>query len=203
MKLYNSVGPNPHMVRMFMAEKGIELPMEDVDIRGGANREAAYLAKNPSGQCPALELEDGTILAEITVICDYLEDKYPEPALIGSTPEEKANTRMWTRRVDLRICEPMANGFRFGEGLKMFENRIHCVPEAADGLKAVAQNGLGWLNEQMEGRDYVAGDKVSMADILLFSMVDFFNNIKQPINPDFGNIVAWHARMKERPSASA
>ena len=85
MKLYNSIGPNPRVVRMFMAEKGIDLPMEEVDIMAGVNRQSDYLQLNPSGQCPALELDDGSILAEIKVICEYLEDRYPQPALISAT----------------------------------------------------------------------------------------------------------------------
>ena len=85
MKLYNSIGPNPRVVRMFMAEKGIDLATEEVDIMAGVNLQSDYLQLNPSGQCPALELDDGSILAEITVICAYLEDRYPQPALISAT----------------------------------------------------------------------------------------------------------------------
>ena len=140
MKLYNSVGPNPRMVRMFMAEKGIELPMETVDLMKGENRQAGHLARNPAGQTPALELDDGSFIAEITAICEYLDEKNPGGSLIGETAEQRAETRMWTRRLDLNICEPMANGFRFAEGLKLFESRVRCIPEAADGLKATAQD---------------------------------------------------------------
>src|SRR3546814_14286144 len=110
MKLYNSVGPNPRVVRMFAAEKGIDLPKQDVDIRAGDNRLEPYLKVNPAGQCPALELDNGTILTEITAICEYLEEKNPDPPLLGRTPEERAQTRMWTRRVDLNIVEPLTRG---------------------------------------------------------------------------------------------
>ena len=103
MKFYNSTGPNPRVVRMFMQEKGIALPMEEVDLRGGENRRESYLKKNPFGQMPALELDDGSILSEVTAICEYLDEKYPGGNLIGTTPEERAATRMWTRRVDLYI----------------------------------------------------------------------------------------------------
>ena len=128
------------MVRMFMAEKGFDVPKVEVDLRGGENRREPYLKVNPAGQTPALELDDGTVLAEITAICEYLDEKKKDtPSLIGDTPEERATTRMWTRRIDLNIAEPATNGFRFAEGLKMFENRIRCIPEAADGLKATAR----------------------------------------------------------------
>ena len=98
MKLYDSIGPNPRIVRMFMAEKGIDMPKQTVDLRGGENRQAEHLKRNPHGQMPTLELDDGSYLSEITAICEYLEEKNPKPAMIGSTPEERAECRMWTRR---------------------------------------------------------------------------------------------------------
>ncbi len=191
------------MVRMFMAEKGIELAREEVDIRAGVNRQADYLKLNPAGQCPALELGDGSILAEITVICEYLEDKHPEPPLIGTTAEEKAETRMWTRRIDLNICEPMGNGFRFSTGLKMFQDRMRCIPQAADELKAACQDKLQWLDGQMASKSFVAGERLTLADILLFGFLDFFAGVDQPIDQNLKNIVAWHERMQARPSAQA
>ena len=153
MKFYNSVGPNPRIVRMFMAEKGIEMPKQTVDLRKGENREAEHLKRNPHGQMPTLELDDGSYLSEITAICEYLEEKHPNPPLIGTTPEQRAECRMWTRRVDLNICEHLGNGFRFGEGLKFFEKRIPVAPEASPGLKMIAANRLQWLDSQMaDGR---------------------------------------------------
>jgi glutathione S-transferase len=203
MRLYNSIGPNPRAVRIFMAERGIDLPKVEVDIRGGENRQAPYLAKNPSGQCPALELDAGDYLTEITAICEYLDEVTSGASLIGKTPQERAETRMWVRRIDLNILEPMANGFRFGEGLKMFEPRIHCIPQAAGDLKAIAQEKLAWLDGLMAGKNFVCGNRLTLADILLFAFVDFFAGVGQPINPDLKNLHAWHARMKTRPSAAA
>lgn len=203
MLFYDSVGPNPRVVRMFMAERGLDLPKTTIDLRGGENRQPAYMAKNPAGQMPCLELDDGSILAEITVICEYLDEISPGPSLIGSNAEERGETRMWVRRIDLNICEPMANGFRFSEGLKLFQNRIRCIPEAAAGLKAAAQDKIGWLNGLMEGKTFVCGDRMTLADILLFCFLDFGAQVGQPINPEFRNIVAHHAMMKARPSAAA
>jgi glutathione S-transferase len=203
MLLYNSIGPNPRVVRMFMAERGIEIPRVEIDLMGGENRREPYLSKNPSGQCPALELDDGTVLAEITAICEYLDEKYPGPSLIGATPEERAKTRMWARRIDINILEPMANGFRYSDGIKMFQDRIHCIPAAAADLKQIAQEKLTWLDGLIAGRQFVCGDRLTLADILLFAFADFFNGVRQPINQDNRNIVAWHARMKDRPSAEA
>lgn len=203
MKLIHSIGPNPRMVRMFMAEKGIELPMEHIDLMAGENRQEAHLERNPTGGSPALELDNGDCLSEITAICEYLDEKFPGGDLIGTTAEQRAETRMWTRRVDLNICEPMANGFRFAEGLKMFQDRFRCLPEAADGLKAIAQDNLGKLDGWIEGKEYLCGDRFSMADVLLFSWIDFFKNIKQPIDPAHTNVQAWYDRVAARPSAAA
>ena len=203
MKLYDSIGPNPRVVRIFMAERGIDLPRETVDLRGGENRQAAYLAKNPAGQMPCLELDDGSILAEITAICEYLDEITPGLSLIGANPRERAETRMWTRRIDLNIVEPMLNGFRFSEGLKLFQNRIRCIPQAADDLKATARERLTWLDGLIAGRRYVCGDRFSLADIMLFAFLDFGAGVGQPIDPALKTVVAHHAMMAARPSAKA
>jgi glutathione S-transferase len=110
---------------------------------------------------------------------------------------------MWTRRIDLNIVEPMTNGFRYTDGLKMFQDRIHCIPAAGEDLKQIAQQHLTWLDGLMAGKQFVCGERLTLADILLFGFVDFFNGMRQPINQDNKNIVAWHARMKARPSAEA
>jgi glutathione S-transferase len=203
MKLFNSLGPNPQVVRMFAAERGIDLELVEVDIMAGENRQGEYVQRNPSGQLPCLQLDDGSYIAEVTAICEYLDEVNSGDSLIGSTPEQKANTRMWTRRVDLGICEPLANGFRFSEGLELFKNRMIVRPEAAEGLKAIAQDRLSWLDKQLEGRDFIAGDSVSLADVLLFCFLAFGANVGQPLNPDNKNVAAWFERMQSRPSASA
>jgi len=202
LKLYNSMGPNPHVVRMFLAEKGLSIPLEQIDLMKGENRQEPHLARNPAGQVPTLELEDGDHLAEITVICEYLEEMHPTPSLIGSTPQERAETRMWVRRIDLNICEPLANGFRYAEGLPLFQNRFRCLPEAADGLKALAQDKLTWLDGLLTG-PYVAGERFTLADILLYCFLEFGVAVGQGLNPDNKNVLAWFERIKARPSAGA
>jgi glutathione S-transferase len=205
MKLYNSVGPNPHVVRMFAAEKGISLETVQVDLMGGENRRPPYNESiNVAGQLPALELEDGQKVCEITTICEFLEEKHPEPSLIGKTPEERAETRMWTRRIDLGVCEPMANGFRAAEGRRLFENRMKLVsPEASGDLKAIARDKIVWLNGQLDGNQFVCGDRFSLADILLFCFLAFGAQVGQPIPDEAGWVKAWFERVKARPSASA
>jgi glutathione S-transferase len=203
MKLYQSIGPNPRVVNMFLAEKDVDLPRAPVDLMAGENRREPYLSKNPAGQTPALELDDGRVIAEITTICEYIEELHPEPPLVGKTAEERAETRMWTRRVDLNICEPLANGFRYSQGLALFTPRMRCLPEAADGLKAIAQDKLTWLNGLMAGKGFLAGERITLADILLFCFLDFGANVGQPLNPENKHIAAWYERMKARPSAAA
>lgn len=203
MKLYDSIGPNPRLVRMFMAEKGIDMPKQTVDLRGGENRQEAHLARNPHGQMPTLELDNGKYLSEITAICEYLEEIKPTPALIGTTPEERAECRMWTRRIDLNICEPLTNGFRFSEGLKLFQNRIVCVPEAAPGLKKIAADRIRWMNGQMQGKEYVCGTRFTLADMMLYVWLEFGATVAQPMDPANTNLAAWQKRIAERPSTKA
>ena len=203
MKIYNSMGPNPHVVRMFLAEKGVSIPLESVDLMAGENRREPYLAKNAMGQLPTLELDDGATITEITTICEYLEEKHPSPPLIGTTAEERAETRMWVRRVDLNICEPLTNGFRYSQGLRLFENRFRCLPEAADGLKALAQDNLAKLDGMIADKTFIAGDRLTLADILLFCFLDFGVAVGQPPAAENKNVIAWFDRMKARASASA
>ena len=203
MKLINSVGPNPQVVRTFAAEKGIALPTENIDILKAENRQAPYLKKNPAGGSPCLELDNGTYLSEITAICEYLEEKFPAKPLIGSTPEERAETRMWTRRIDLNIVEPLANGFRYSEGLQLFKPRMTTLPEAAEGLKRIAQEKITWLDGLMAGKTFVCGARLTLADILLYSFLSFGTQVGQPLNDKNKNIKAWYDRMATRPSVKA
>ena len=203
MKLYNSMGPNPKVVCMFMAEAGVDLEKVEVDIMSGENRGDEYVAKNPGGQLPCLELDDGTFIAEITAICEYLDDKNGNSSLIGTTPEERAETRMWVRRIDLAICENLANGFRYAEGQQLFESRMRLIPQAADDLKTLTQEKVTWLDGLMEGKQFVCGDRFTLADVLLYGFLEFGAQVGQPLNQDNKNIVAWYERVGGRPSASA
>ena len=203
MKLYTSIGPNPRVVRMFMSEKGLSIPLEQVDLRKGETRQEPHLSRNPAGQTPVLELDDGSFLTEITAICEYLDETHPDPPLIGTTPEERAKTRMWTRRIDINIAEPLTNGFRFSEGLPLFQSRVKCIPQAADDLKAIAQERLAWLDGLIAGRQFITGDKPTLADILLFCFVEFGASVGQPINTSNKNVATLIERMRQRPSAAA
>jgi len=204
MKLYNSMGPNPHVVRMYAAEVGAEFELEDIDLMSGANRQPEFLKINPAGQLPCLQLDDGTLISEITAICEYLDEISDGPSLIGDTPAERAATRMWTRRVDLNICEPLANGFRYSDGLPIFKDRMVTIPAAADSLKQIASEKTAWLDGLMaDGRSFIGGEKISLADVLLYCMLTFGNAVGQPFDQNLSHIKAWHDRMAARPSAAA
>ncbi len=203
MKLLNSFGPNPRMVRMFLNEKGIELDAVEHDLMAGENRQVQYSGKNPGAQMPALELDDGTVLAETVVMCDYLEELNPEPALIGTNALERAEARMWDRRIEQKITENIYNGFRFSEGLQLFESRMYCIPVAADGLKVAAQEGLAWLNPLMDGKQFLCGDRLTIGDLVLYCCLDFAAGVGQTIAPELTNVASWFARIEARPSAAA
>lgn len=203
MKLYTSIGPNPRVVRMFMAERGIACETVMVDLRGGENRREPYLEKNPAGQMPALELDDGTVITETHAICEYIDEIAPGPSLIGTDAVTRATTRMWTRRIDLYINEPLTSAYRYSQGLKFFQNRMRCIPEAAPGLKAIAQEKLAWLDGLIEGRTFICGEEMTMADIALFVFLDFGRQVEQPFDLELSTIPDWFERMAARPSASA
>jgi len=201
MKFYNSLGPNPRLVRMFMLEKGMSIDTEEVDIMAGQNRQEPYLSKNPWGELPCLETDDGQVIAETTAICEYLEELQPDPALIGSNAEERANTRMWLRRVELHATGPMTDAFRSGAGKAMFEGRRHLVPHAVDDWAAIGQEGLAKLDAAIAGRTFLAGEFLSLADIYAYCLLDFAAAVGQPMAPSNSNVLAWFERVGSRPSA--
>lgn len=203
MKLLTSIGPNPRTVRMFLLEKGIDLPSVEIDLMGGENRRPPYTERNPAGQLPALELDDGRVLAETVAICEYLEELNPKPALVGSTPEERAETRMWLRRVEIGITEHLYNAFRFSVGIELFRPRMRVVPEAVEGLKGIVADKLVWLDGQLADRTWICGERFTLADIVLFSALDFGRTVGLPFDEKLANVSAWFARVGARPSAQA
>ena len=204
MKLYNSIGPNPRIVRMFMAEKGIEMPKQAVDLRGGENRQAEHLKRNPHGQMPALELDNGSYLSEVTAICEYLEEKNPKPPLIGATPEEQ-------RRMPDVDTARRSQHLRAARQRLSFQRRpARCSRTVSSAcrkphpdLKKIAADRIKWLDGQMAGKEYLCGKRFSLADILLYCAVDFGNQVGQPLDPANTNIAAWFARVGARPSVKA
>ena len=198
--LYDSFGMNPRTLRFFLLEKGIDLPTHEMDILGAENRRPAYLDINPAGQMPALQLADGTVIAETPAICEYIEELIPSPALIGRTPEERAVTRMWWRRVELNVCVPMVQAFYYAEALGLFESRFRCLPEAAPGLKEKARDGMRWVDGLLDG-EWLAGDRFTAADICLYCYLDQLCDVGQPIPDECTKLQAWFDRAGDRPAA--
>jgi glutathione S-transferase len=188
---------------MFIAELELDIETVEVDLMGGENRKEAHLQRNPSGQCPALETDDGNFIAEITAICEYLDELSAQSTLIGETPKERAETRMWVRRIDLQIIEPLTNGFRYSEGYDLFKDRLRLIPQAADELKTLCQERLTWLDGQLEGKQFICGDRFSLADIMLYCFLKFGIKVGQPLNANNKNVTNLFNQLDSRGSAKA
>ncbi|WP_150302645.1 glutathione S-transferase family protein [Pseudomonas saliphila] len=198
MKLYNSIGPNPRLIRLFAAEKGAPLSRVEVDIVAGENRQPAYLAINPTGTTPVIELDDGSRIAETTAICEYLEELFSSPALIGANEKARAHTRMWWRRADQIIVQPLTAGFRGAEGFELFKNRVPCYPDAAEDFKRAAQEGWRWFEAHGEHDQFICGSRCTVVDLLLLCFAEFGEQVGQPIPEDCERLGGWLAMMRER-----
>ena len=204
MKYYDSIGPNPRVVRIAMAEMGVTLDTVKVDLMAGENRQPAYMSRVPTGGLPALELDDGSTIAEITTIVEYLDEKFPGKSVLGDTPEQRAETRMWVRRIDLALCEAVTVSFRATEGRQLFESRMTLFShDAACELKAMYQEKLLWLDGLMQGRTWVCGERFTLADIMLLAFVEFGASVGQPVPAAATWIPQWQVRAAARPSAAA
>jgi glutathione S-transferase len=203
MKLYDFVGaPNPKRVRVYLAEKGIKnVPCEPVDILSGANRKPEFLAKNPMGGLPVLELDDGSHLSESLAIIEYLEDLNPTPPMIGSTPAERARVRELERLAELSVLGRVAQIFQNTH--PFMAGRMKQSPEAAENARNALAGNLKVLNDKIGSNKFVAGDKPSIADCTLYAALEFAEFAGVTIDPSLTNVHRWYADFKKRPSASA
>ena len=202
MKIYDSkVAPNPRRVRVFLAEKAIDIPYEEVDIQGAANLTDDFLKKNPMGKVPVLEFDDGSCLSETVAICRYFEEVQPEPPLFGSTPREKADIEMWQRRVEQYLLGSIGNAFRHTSDF--FADRMTPIAEWGEFNRGEAEQAFAWLDGILADREFVAGDSISIADITALCAVDFGRIVKVKIKPEQTNLARWHEMMSARPSAVA
>jgi len=200
MKLYeSSMAPNPRRVRMFLAEKGIEVPTVQVDIGKAENRTPDYLAKNPMGGVPMLELDDGTCLAETVAICRYFEALQPEPALMGIDGQDCAIVEMWNRRMEFEVALPAMQSFRNTHDF--FKGRIPQVPEYGAVCKASVLKRLEWLDTELSGREFIAGERFTIADITAVVGIDFGRVTQIRIAPELKNLQRWYDAVSTRPSA--
>jgi len=204
MRLYGAPkpAPNPRRVRMFLAEKGIDLAETPVDLMKREHKSPEYRAKNSLGQVPTLELDDGTTISETVAICRYFEELHPEPPLFGRTPIEKAQVDMWVRRIEFQLMQPVGNFWRHAH--PRTAGLLHQYKEFGESNRAAYSNAQRWLDDELaDGRPFIAGAFLSMADICALSTVDFAHWIGLDLDPERSNLAAWCARMKARPSASA
>lgn len=201
MKLYESPSPNARRVHIFMAEKGIECERIAVDIRAAENLSAEYLAKNPGGRVPLLELEDGTFIGESVAICRYLESLQPESPLFGESGIEAAKVEMWQRRAELNFLLEVAGAFRNITGF--FKDRETCVAEWGQVCAERAPKMLSMFDEQLSQTAYLAGDTFSVADITLAVALDFARMVKVVALPELPNIERWYGEVSARSSFGA
>jgi glutathione S-transferase len=201
-KIYDSkLAPNPRRVRIFLAEKGIEVPYEQVDIAKAENRQPPFLAKNPMGGVPVLELDDGTCISESVAICRYFEESQPEPPLMGRDARDKALVEMWQRRMELEILMAIAQTFRNTHDF--FKGRIEQVPEYGEVCRRSALKRLGWLDEVLADREFIAGDRFTIADITALVGIDFGRVSGIRVQPEQKHLARWHEAVSARPSAGA
>jgi glutathione S-transferase len=202
MKLLDSkLAPNPRRVRIFLAEKGIDVPVEQVDIASAENRKDPFLRKNPMAGVPVLELDDGRFLSESVAICRYFEGHHPDPPLMGVDATDAAFVEMWNRRMELEILSNIAAPFRHTH--EFFKGRIRQVPEWGAACREEVVERLAWLDGELADREFVAGDRYTIADITLLCAIDFGRVSQIKIGPDQKNLQRWHEAVSSRPSASA
>ena len=203
MKLYShSLAPNPRRVRIFAAEKGINLTLEDVDILAGQSRAPEFLAKNSSGAVPVLELEDGSHLSESVAICRYLEGLHPEPNLLGRDLREQADIERWNRRMELELFA--AIGRTVQNTSPIFQGRFKQFPEYGEAQRAVVYQRLERMDRELNGHQFVAGDRFTIADITALVAIDIGGRLADiKIVPELAHLTRWHDSVSGRPSANA
>ena len=203
MKLYDGGrAPNPRRVRVFLAEKGVTIPTEQVDLGALAHKAPAFTTINPLQRVPALVLDDGTILTESIAICRYIEALHPEPPLFGTGAKEAAIVEMWQRRVELHLLFPVAHVFRNSHPA-MKEMEVPQVQAWAEANKPRVLEFLTLLDGELKGRRYIAGDRYSVADITGLVSIDFMKPAKLAVPETLGDLKRWHAEVSARPSAQA
>ena len=203
MKLYDGGrAPNPRRVKIYLAEKGLTVPMEQVDLGQMAHKSEAFTAINPLQRVPALLLDDGTILCESMAICRYFEALHPEPPLFGEGPKEAAIVEMWQRRVELHLLLQVAHVFRNSHPA-MKEMEVPQVPAWAEANKPRVMEFLALLDRELKDRKFIAGDRYTVADITGLVGVDFMKPAKLAVPDAMANLKRWHAEVSARPSAKA
>ena len=202
MKLYDlKAGTNPRRVRIFLAEKGIDIPKVEVDMLKGENKSTDFLAKNPMGTMPVLELDDGTFLSESVAICHYIEELHPEPPLMGTSARERALVEMWNRRMELEILRPVTDAFVHLS--PFWAGRREQIPATGEAARQTALARMAWLDAELAGRSYISGAAYTIADITAQCACLLGKNTGTPIPANLTNLTRWFAEVSARPTARA
>ena len=203
MKLYDGGrAPNPRRVRIYLAEKGLSVPLVPIDMGALEHKADTVAARNPLKRLPVLELDDGTVLTETIAICRYFEELHPEPPLFGTGALGKAMVEMWQRRLELNFLMPVANAFRhIHPAMKEWE--IPQLPEWGEINKPKAVEFMAILDRELASREFAAGDAYSVADITGLVTMDFLKPARIAVPEEMGNLRRWHAAISARPSAAA
>ena len=201
MKLYNFTAPNPQKVRIYAAEKGIDLEIVDVDVMNHGLRTPEMLKKNPLAVVPFMELDDGTIIRESLVIIEYLEELHPEPPMLGTNPLERAKIRQYDRLAELGLMLELGNYVHHVS--PFFADKGPQAPEGAEMALNCYRKNLKIMDDEIGDNTFVAGDAPTVADCTLYSTLDFGDYVGQPLDPAFANITRWREMFSKRPSAGA
>ena len=202
MKIYDFQGaPNPKKLRVYLAEKGLEIPFEPVDILSGQNRQPDFLKKNPMGGLPVLELDDGTYLPESLAIIEYLEELHPDPPMIGTEPKERARVRALERIAELSVLSRVAAIFQNTH--PFMAARLKQSPDAAENARGMLAGSLKVLDAAIGSNEFVAGTRPTIADCTLLATMQFAEFAQIPVDPGCTNVHRWYESFKQRPSAAA
>jgi glutathione S-transferase len=203
MKIYDfALAPNPRRLRIFVAEKGLKIPTEQIDIFTGQNRTPEMLKKNPAGGLPVMEMDDGTHVAESVAICRYLEGMHPEPNLMGKDLREQVEIEMWNRRVELGLFSTAARAFQHTN--ELFKGRLKQFPEYGETQREAVKQQMQWLDAQIGSKPFIAGNRFTIADITAEVGIDFAAQFAGvPLDPALKNLTRWHQSVSSRPSAKA
>lgn len=203
MKLYDGGrAPNPRRVRIFLTEKGIEVPLVPVDMGAMGHRSPEVASRNPLRRLPVLELDDGTVITESVAICRYFEETHPEPPLFGTGAVGKAKVEMWQRRMELNFLSAVASAFRhLHPAMKEWE--IPQIAEWGEANKPKALDFLAFLDSELADREFIAGDTFSIADITGMIGIDFMKPARIAVPDECANVRRWYAAVASRPSAAA
>lgn len=203
MKLYDGgMAPNPRRVRIFLAEKEIDVPLEPVDMTAMGHKQDRITRLNPLQRLPVLELDDGTILTESVAICRYFEELHPDPPLMGEGVLGRAQVEMWQRRMEMHLLLLVANVFRHAHpAMKDWE--VPQIAEFSEANRPKVIKTLEWLNSELKDREFIAGDRFTIADITAMIAVDFMKPARLAVPEELENVLRWYGAVKARPSATA